>query len=633
MSRYHWIIWISVFGIIANISGVPIYGTSRSPDEFQGWRTVAGAFLIFLSYSAAQMAWGYHLTRLFKRSVQFWETFFWGSALFSILMGTLGFLPVVGEWSFFLWNNFLLFGLLSALALQARYPVPSHLKSSVSRPGKIVLVLGMGLLFFTLADASVPQAFWDSLWYHLTGPRLWFEYGRIHLPPTFPIAYTTGLWDYHFLWGQILLGGPEGGGLIAAQLFGQWSTVTAAAFCFLILYSLKDDLRISPVAILLGIVGSELFMVVRFAKNDWGSCLWGLAFLAFLLRKERLIYVGFAAGLCFSAKYTSAFFLFPLLAGVCWNQRKDLREIISLGASFGMASLPLLARNGLATGNPFFPALHTIFPTELLGPSWTNIVVYEGNTLRVHTLYRKISSLIVDSRIILGFPLLIFFPKKITFLTQILVESTLLSAFLFLIFTGERVEWRLTGPMLLLLCTFGAMGFELVARVFPPRFFIYLAPMLIALALWHSSVDWTTPKRIFRWVDPSMVVRQWVSGSSMAWIRLHVPLTEGVATLNEQRIYYLFPHQPIRAFDLPSVDQSLHTAQNANEVVQIFRREKIRFLVLSAEFLDLYYNRQVCDWMYQLSEKNPKAVVFRETYSRVLDLNLIPALKQFAMHE
>jgi hypothetical protein len=63
------------------------------------------------------------------------------------------------------------------------------------------------------------------------------------------------------------------------------------------------------------------------------------------------------------------------------------------------------------------------------------------------------------------------------------------------------------------------------------------------------------------------------------------------------------------------------------DILGVFRKEHIRYLVLSAEFLDRYYDRRVCDEMYRLSERNPEAVVFRSELSRVLDLELLPAME------
>src|SRR5690606_28823734 len=105
------------------------------------------------------------------------------------------------------------------------------------------------LLFLS---AAIPHPFWDSLWYHLTSSRYWFEAGKIYLPELFPIALKTGLWDYNFLLGQILLGGPEAGGLISAHLFGQWATASCALFSLLALWSISPLLSLSLPAIVLG---------------------------------------------------------------------------------------------------------------------------------------------------------------------------------------------------------------------------------------------------------------------------------------------------------------------------------------------------------------------------------------------
>ena len=81
----------------------------------------------------------------------------------------------------------------------------------------------------------------------------------------------------------------------------------------------------------------------------------------------------------------------------------------------------------------------------------------------------------------------------------------------------------------------------------------------------------------------------------------------------------------------PRFEQSVTLAELASsaglpaEVVAAFRERNIRYLVLSAEFLDRYYNRRVCDWMFELSQREPEAVVFRTSLSRVLDLGRLPA--------
>jgi hypothetical protein len=339
------------------------------------------------------------------------------------------------------------------------------------------------------------------------------------------------------------------------------------------------------------------------------------------LESSNPLLVGFAAGLCFAAKYTAAFFLAPLFFWLTWHHRRSLP---GLAGGFLLASLPLLLRNYSGTGDPFFPALAGLFPTPYLGPSWQNISVYEGNTLHLAALVHKAIALARDNPVALGFPflfLVVFRKEKV----PPLALSTLASMVAFLIFTGPNAEGRLAGPSLVFFCAFGCMGIETVLRFLPPFAFRPLAIFISALGLYLLPIDWKAPVKFLSWQDPALLVREWISGSAASWIRMNVPSSEGVATLQEQRIYYLLPHAPVRAFDDPVLDQNLHAARDVREAAQVFRKKDIRFLLLSAEFLDLYYDRKICDWFVALAARNPGAVVFRADQSMVLDLSKIVA--------
>ena len=107
--------------------------------------------------------------------------------------------------------------------------------------------------------------------------------------------------------GQILLGGAKGGGLIAAQLFGQWSALACAAATFLLLRTSGGKLGLSPFAAFLGVIGTELFFEAEFAKNDWAVVLWGLAALVYA-HEGRYRAGALVAGFAFAIKISSVFF-------------------------------------------------------------------------------------------------------------------------------------------------------------------------------------------------------------------------------------------------------------------------------------------------------------------------------------
>lgn len=610
--------WICLLGILFIFLGHFFYGEAKSADSPHGFAVVFGAFLFFLAYLLSQISWGYVIVVLLGRTPVFWEVAFWGSLFYPALIGIFGFFPILGSSSLPGWLGVFLLSFLGCLRVTHKNLVffPEFEKLNFEK--KAVLVLFLVLLFALFLGASTPHPFWDSLWYHLTSSRLWYQAGRIVLPPLFPIAFKTGLWDYHFVIAQILLGGVGDRGLIAAHVFSQWAALSSFVFSFFVLIGNSKRLNLSWYCIFFGLIACESFQVVQFAKNDWGACFWGLCFLAFLLQGERAGLLGIAAGACFSAKYSVAFFLFPLIAKYLWTQRKCVKEISIFSVMFLLALLPVALRNAFLTGNPFFPALDGIFPTSLLGPSWENISDYEGFVTSPHLLFVKLESLVFESPAVVGI-FLIWLVKEYWRKARGLVFSISCGALIFIFITGPKAEWRLFGAGLLLL---SCIGFE-VLREIVFNFAAAQARVLMVAAGISCFIflpdSWRFAWRFFG-SDAAIQIREFVSGSSMAWVRMNSPAEELVATLNEQRIYYLFPHTPIRVFDNPQMDKALARTQNPEQAVQVLRTFGVRYLVLSAESLDRYHNQRICDWMYILTQKYPKAVAFDAGTSKVLDL-------------
>ncbi len=599
-------------GIVFSLLGTVLYGSAKGPDIAQGEIHILGAFLLFLSYLIAQFCWGEVITNFYSKQAKAWEKFFAGSLFFSLLIGVLGFFPILGESSKLGWQGFFFCGYLLSMRLL------SGRRCSLRR---ISAFDGIAMFVFLLAilGTFTAHGFWDSLWYHLPASRIWFAAKQISMPDYFPILCKTGLWDYQFVYGQILLGSDGDGGLIAAQLFGQWANLSAVLLCYLLLREEKDLFGLSLFSSLFAILGTELFMMAEFAKNDWGAIFWSLSFLVFSFQRRSAILLGFSAAACFTAKYTSAFFLLPLLI-LYFLEEKRMQERIIFLVSFTLICTPILLRNYLFTNNPFFPALSNIFQA-FMGPSWAGIKEYEGISWGILAIKEKLFYLIHDSWICLAALFLPFTWKSWNGKQKILMASIALSLFCFLLFTGVKAEWRLSGAALLLAAAYGARSLELFLetnRANPKIIFALTFVLLLLL-----PVDWKAPQRLALGPTLSEQVRAWVSGSAVAWTRLQLPPEAKIATLNEQRTYYLTPHQMLRVFDIPVLDRELAVATSVEEASKAIRHYGIRYLVLSAEFLDSYYSRKICDWFYQVSEKNPQAVLFRTEYSRVLDLDLV----------
>ena len=372
-----------------------IYKRAPGPDEAHPLPLILGAFFYFSAYVSSQYSWGRILLR---GEGKHWESFFAGSVLFSLIPACAGFFPLVGAASFSFWA-FILVSAPLLLLWRVRRGVPKReeLRFEIHQ---IFLIF---LFFWLILGAASPHPFWDSLWYHLTASRLWFEEGRIHLPTLFPVAFKAGLWDYHFLWGQILLAGPSGGGLIPAQLFGQWASLATAFFSLLILLEEKRFWGLGVWASIAGWIGTELFLEVEFAKNDWAAVFWSLAAIYYLYNRSNFR-GGLAMGWAFAAKFSSGFILAPTFLFLAKGMgRRESWKVLFFAV---IAASPILFRNFLFTKNPVFPAFNQFWGSEALGPTWAAISIYEPGSNSLHSIWEKLNFLGRESYAVAGLVLI-----------------------------------------------------------------------------------------------------------------------------------------------------------------------------------------------------------------------------------
>ena len=220
-------------------------------------------------------------------------------------------------------------------------------------------VLGMA---FTIS--LTPPTAWDTLVYHLTGPRLFIEAGRIVHPIDLPYLGFPQLLSMQFTLGM-LLGGDRVPALFHYRYGLMALTITAG------LAYRAFGRRAAWLATILLISVPTLVNLIDQPYVDGALLFYATAaFYAFFRWRQQwlkgregqewLLVLGLMAGLGGGVKYTAA--LVPLALGLSllWCSRRDgllasARRLALVALVAAAAVLPWLLENWLTTGNPVYP--------------------------------------------------------------------------------------------------------------------------------------------------------------------------------------------------------------------------------------------------------------------------------------
>ncbi len=217
----------------------------------------------------------------------------------------------------------------------------------------LALILGM-----TLTVALLPPSSWDGLFYHLKGPKLYLQAGRISPAGDIPHLHFPSLFEMLLLAGMALRSD------VAAKLLH---------FVYLLLlggvvYLISDRLLLvknSWLALLFLAATPLVLVVAGWAYNDLALAFYGLAALYALLRWQQDgqprwpllggVFAGFMMGMKYTAIVPSLFFV----AFIAWHGRRDLRRAMDALLRFGLPAAALVApwllKNWAFTGNPLYP--------------------------------------------------------------------------------------------------------------------------------------------------------------------------------------------------------------------------------------------------------------------------------------
>lgn len=287
-----------------------------------------------------------------------------GLGLLSLLMlalGLLGGLHRVVAWGLVLVLGLLLWPSSRSLLADLRMLQVPRPKNGFQRWLMIYGGLSLLLTFFL---ALAPPTGWDTLVYHLTGPRLFLEAGRIAHPFDLPYLGFPQLGEMQFTLGMLLAGEQVapllhfGYGLmafgitvsLARRAFGQDAAWLAGALLLSVPSLLSLMTRAYVDATLLFYATATLYTLVRWRESQTDEN----------PAESWLILSGLFCGFSGGVKYTAVVIPMALAVSIVWISRhKRVRVIVGrllfVAAPAVLLVLPWTLENWFTTGNPVYP--------------------------------------------------------------------------------------------------------------------------------------------------------------------------------------------------------------------------------------------------------------------------------------
>ena len=230
----------------------------------------------------------------------------------------------------------------------------------------------------------------DPLYYHLVGPRIWLEDGWLALHHFIPWM-QSGYFDYLYVIPTLILGA----GLLT-HICGQFLQFSLGQGLVAIVGQ-----RLFPsdfLGYLFGLIvltmnkSSDFFL---YAKNDGVMAATYFLTMVLALRKEKPtqpFYLGLLLGLIPAIKMTGLFYTLPLGLYLLWQNRKNNKPIFLICSGALLAFTPILLRNYLTIGNPFFPGLIKVFPGILTDAMRSYYLAHMGSALTTTLFFQHLQA-------------------------------------------------------------------------------------------------------------------------------------------------------------------------------------------------------------------------------------------------
>jgi len=224
------------------------------------------------------------------------------------------------------------------------------------------------MLLFAAASALAPPTAWDSLVYHLAGPRHYIAAGRLNHDLDLPYLGFPQAGSMLYLWGMLLAGDR------VPQLIHLSFGVLTLALLPAVVRRVAPGRSWLAAGILIGVPTAQLLL--GWAYVEWIVGYAGLASFVLLMagggagrdsaspagpaapigsdRIGQLLLAGLFAGLALNTKYTAVWMVAGLVL-VAYLRRRSTRETVIFAAAVFVFMVPFLVKNWLLTANPIYP--------------------------------------------------------------------------------------------------------------------------------------------------------------------------------------------------------------------------------------------------------------------------------------
>ena len=596
---------LGLIGILLSaVVGFALKAPPSDPDALVSISSWIGVFLLFISFAAALLAWGFFWVGLLRLDIPSFAPVL-GSAWCAFLMLELGTYGLIGQ-RWVALDCFVLF-LGVPLALY-RFKAPWTMPRLQVADGLFVVLL---LAFLAAGLTLSPHP--DPLYYHLLGPRAWFDTERIRFAPGAPLYNQCGYWESLYLWADVFLAGEPGTGLFEAQVFSQWTHALfgfGAAYLMLrvLLKNWIED--VSWCALFAVCTSACLIWEPAVAKPDWGVIAWVVAGLAvYYHSRGREILSGVLIGLGIASKWTILYFAAPWLGLTLMTTREGWKVCLAVI----VACAPIWFRNVIPTGNPFFPVLDGIFPSRFLS---VPLKEYFAGFTQFGLSFKRLQIVVFD--LVLSAPLslgIFLFPlsKKSARLIGALTISLLLLATTMgpYYFAGY---WRILGPAPVLAAAMGAVAV---------RKRLGFVPLLViggALSVWSIASSHALAPLAEIGREPALQIRAHAGGDAKAWLRLNTKPGDLIFTGGDTQLYYVSGLRIVRMEEDAALESALSRAVGARGIVRELRLRGGKYLLDTWRFgAPLPWGKTMAR-LYPALMAHKDAVAYQGASARVFDL-------------